>query len=160
MDGNRSDEVELDELLELHEIDENLMRNELHYIDRETLSSAGMNFSAYGKRATVGRLVNSADSAPLKTTSDIADEMGVSKRALYVEKQIAATSPEAQKQSKPPTCPRRTRSKSPGWNPRSRSKPLSKWRKTARHQQLRRKRMVHPGGVHQFGAGGYGKHRP
>ena len=75
---------------ELAEIDENLMRNELHYIDRgQAFKRRDEILKAYGKRATVGRPVNSADSAPLKTTSDIADEMGVSKRALYVEKQIA-----------------------------------------------------------------------
>lgn len=74
----------------LPEIDENLMRNELHYIDRgQAFKRRDEILKAYGKRATVGRPVNSADSAPLKTTSDIADEMGVSKRALYVEKQIA-----------------------------------------------------------------------
>lgn len=102
-------EVELDELLEqLHEIDENLMRNELHYIDRgNAIKRRDELLIAYGKRATVGRPVNSADSAPLKTTSDIADEMGVSKRALYVEKQIARDIlPEAQEAIKAADLPK------------------------------------------------------
>lgn len=77
---------------ELAEIDENLMRNELHYIDRglafkrrdELLTAAGL-------RRKDGRYPNPADSAELKTTDEIAAELGVSGRTMRVEKQIAST---------------------------------------------------------------------
>lgn len=79
---------------ELAEIDENLMRHELHYIDRgnaikrrdELLTDAGM-------RARPYRPEKGADSAHLKTTQDIADGIGVSKRTLLEDKQIASNIP-------------------------------------------------------------------
>jgi N6-adenosine-specific RNA methylase IME4/ParB-like chromosome segregation protein Spo0J len=87
-------EVELDDLLErLHEIDENLRRNELHYLDRgnaikrrdELLTKAGL-MSKRGDNRFTDRC---ADSAHLKTKQDVADEIGISRRVMFEEKQIA-----------------------------------------------------------------------
>lgn len=101
---------ELDGLrAELAEIDENLMRNELHYIDRgqafkrrdELLTEAGM-------RRKDGRHPNYAESAQLKTTQDIADDLGVSRRVLLEEKQIATNIlPEVQDTIKEVDLPKR-----------------------------------------------------
>ena len=102
-------EVELNELLEqLHEIDENLMRNELHYIDRgNAIKRRDELLKAYGKRATVGRPGNSPESGHLKTTSEIAKDMGVSKSKLLEEKQIARDIlPEAQEAIKAADLPK------------------------------------------------------
>lgn len=94
---------------ELAEIDENLMRNELHYIDRgqafkrrdELLTEAGM-------RRKDGRHPNYAESAQLKTTQDIADDLGVSRRVLLEEKQIATNIlPEVQDAIKAADLPKR-----------------------------------------------------
>ena len=81
---------ELDGLrAELAEIDENLVRNELHYIDRgqafkrrdELLTEAGM-------RRKDGRHPNPEMVSQL-TTQDIAAQVGVSARTVQQEKQIA-----------------------------------------------------------------------
>ena len=74
---------------ELAEIDENLMRNELHYIDRgqafkrrdELLTEAGM-------RRKDGRYPNPEMVSQL-TTQDIAAQVGVTARTVQQEKQIA-----------------------------------------------------------------------
>ena len=75
--------------VELAEIDENLMRNELHYIDRgqafkrrdELLTEAGM-------RRKDGRHPNPEMVSQL-TTQDIAAQVGVTARTVQQEKQIA-----------------------------------------------------------------------
>lgn len=75
---------------ELAEIDENLMRNELHYLDEgaaykrrdELLDEMGM-------RREVGRYSNQVESTPLKTTEEIAAELGVSKSTYKQAKQMA-----------------------------------------------------------------------
>ena len=76
------------------------MRNELHYIDRgqafkrrdELLTEAGLRAKA-GDNQHGGR----AETALPKTTADIAFDLGVSKRVLQEEKQIATNIlPEAQ----------------------------------------------------------------
>lgn len=83
-----------DEKLELIEIDENLIRNEIHFIDRgnylnrreEILQRLGLRanrgHNQYTKNGT-------ADSAVPLTTKDMAKEIGISQRKLYEEKQIA-----------------------------------------------------------------------
>ena len=95
---------------ELAEIDENLMRNELHYIDRgnaikrrdEILTQAGLR-----ARAGDNQHIGHAESALPKTTADIAAEIGISKRALQVEKQIATNVlPEAQEAIKAADLPK------------------------------------------------------
>lgn len=100
---------ELDGLrAELAEIDENLMRNELHYIDRgqafkrrdELLTEAGL-------RAQRGRPEKSAESAGLMTTDEIATTVGISGRTLREEKQIARDIlPEAQEAIKAADLPK------------------------------------------------------
>ena len=106
-------EVELDELLEqLHEIDENLKRNELHYLDRgnaikrrdELLTEAGL-MSKRGDNRFTDRC---AESAHLKTKQDVADEIGISRRVLFEEKQIATNIlPEVQDAIKAADLPKR-----------------------------------------------------
>jgi ParB-like chromosome segregation protein Spo0J len=105
-------EVELDELLEqLHEIDENLKRNELHYLDRgnaikrrdELLTEAGL-MSKRGDNRFTDRC---AESAHLKTKQDVADEIGISRRVLFEEKQIATNIlPEVQEAIKAADLPK------------------------------------------------------
>lgn len=78
----------------LAEIDENLIRAELHYIDRgEHIKRRDEILSELGARAKQGdnRFTNSrgAINAPLKTTKDIASEIGISERVAQQEKQIA-----------------------------------------------------------------------
>ena len=83
-------------LLQLAEIDVNLIRNELDSISMGELAirrdeileklgqrakSGGTGANQHGSRG--------ADSAPLRTTQDIADEIGISKRTLKVNKQLA-----------------------------------------------------------------------
>lgn len=80
--------------LELMEIDENLIRNEIHFIDRgdyfnrrdEILTNLGIRAKAGDNRFTTYR---TADSAVLKTTEDIAKQVGISARKLYEEKALA-----------------------------------------------------------------------
>ncbi len=133
---------------ELAEIDENLMRNELHYIDRgNALKRRDELLTEEGLRATVGRPVNSADSAPLITTSDIADEMGVSKRALYVEKQIASNIlPEVQETIKEVDLPKRDALKIARMEPEQQVKVAEKLNEGAKSfndaQRLIRREMV------------------
>jgi N6-adenosine-specific RNA methylase IME4/ParB-like chromosome segregation protein Spo0J len=94
---------------ELAEIDENLMRNELHYLDEgaaykrrdELLDEMGM-------RREVGRYSNQVESTPLKTTEEIAAELGVSKSTYKQAKQIARDIlPEAQEAIKAADLPKR-----------------------------------------------------
>lgn len=94
--------------VELAEIDENLMRNELHYIDRgNAIKRRDELLKAYGKRATVGRPENSPESGHLKTTYEIAKDMGVSKSKLLEEKQIATNVlPEVQQSIKAADLPK------------------------------------------------------
>jgi ParB family transcriptional regulator, chromosome partitioning protein len=96
---------------ELAEIDENLMRNELHYIDRgqafkrrdELLTEAGLRAKRGDNRFTD----RPAECAPLKTTKSMASEIGISERALQVEKQIARDIlPEAQEAIKAADLPK------------------------------------------------------
>jgi ParB family chromosome partitioning protein len=84
-------EVELDELLEgLHEIDENLIRNEMGFIDRGNAYKRRNDLlTTYGMKREVGRYSNSPDYGQLKTTQEIAKEMGVSKSKMLEEIQIA-----------------------------------------------------------------------
>lgn len=85
--------ISLDALhAKLAEIDENLMRNELHFTEIGELAiQRDELLLALGARATVGqgRPKNGAKFAPLKTTADIAKDMGVSKRTLQENKQMA-----------------------------------------------------------------------
>ena len=86
--------LDCDELrTELIELDENLIRNDLdpiaigeHAIRRdEILESLGERAKSGDNRFTD----RDADSAPLKTTADIAREIGLSKRVLQESKQLA-----------------------------------------------------------------------
>ncbi|MHC9544603.1 MAG: hypothetical protein AB9903_34230 [Vulcanimicrobiota bacterium] len=81
------------DMAELAEIDENLIRNELHFIDRgEAIMRREEILKKIGLRAKAGEnqfIGGHADSAPPKTTADIAKEIGVSKRVLQEDKQIA-----------------------------------------------------------------------
>ena len=80
--------------VELAEIDENLMRNELHYLDEgaaykrrdELLDEMGARPKAGDNQYTVGRVVVTP---PLKTTEELAAEMGVSKSTYKQAKQMA-----------------------------------------------------------------------
>lgn len=102
--------AELDELhAELAEIDENLMRNELHYIDRgNAIKRRDELLKAAGLRRNEGRYPNTANSAGLKTTADISAELGVSERTLQVEKQLATDIlPEVQDAIKAADLPKR-----------------------------------------------------
>lgn len=99
---------ELDGLrAELAEIDENLMRNELHYIDQgnaikrrdELLREAGI-------RAQRGRPDKCAESAYL-TTPQLAKNIGISPRVFHENKQIATNVlPEAQEAIKAADLPK------------------------------------------------------
>ena len=79
--------------IELAEIDENLIRNELDAISIGELAIRRDEIlESLGLRAEVGQgrpPKNSAESAPLKTTETIANEIGMSKRSLQVNKQLA-----------------------------------------------------------------------
>jgi ParB family chromosome partitioning protein len=86
--------LDCDELLaELAEIDENFIRCELDDIAIGELANRRDEIlDSLGVRAKQGQgrpQKNGADSAPLKTTADIAKEMGTSERALQVNKQLA-----------------------------------------------------------------------
>ena len=96
---------------ELAEIDENLMRNELHYIDRgqafkrrdELLTEAGMRAKAGDNQHTRGSEIIS----PPKTTASIAKDIGVTARTVQQEKQIATNIlPEAQEAIKAADLPK------------------------------------------------------
>lgn len=101
--------VELSELLQqLYEIDENLMRNELHYIDRgnafkrrdELLTDAGL-------RAQRGR-PDKCETISHLTTPEIAAQVGVTARTVQQEKQIATNIlPEVQDAIKAADLPKR-----------------------------------------------------
>lgn len=93
---------------ELAEIDENLMRNELHYIDRgnainrrdELLTEAGL-------RAKPHRPDKGEINSPLITTTEIASQIGISKRTMLQEKQIARDAlPEVQQAIKSADLPK------------------------------------------------------
>lgn len=96
---------------ELAEIDENLMRNELHYIDRgqafkrrdELLTEAGLRAKAGDNQHTRGSEIIS----PPKTTASIAKDIGVTARTVQQEKQIARDIlPEAQEAIKAADLPK------------------------------------------------------
>ena len=80
--------------LELAEIDENLIRNDLDAISigelairrDEILDKLGLRASSGNNRFTKDR---GAPGAPVKTTATIAKEIGISKRALQENKQLA-----------------------------------------------------------------------
>ena len=82
-------------LFELAEIDENLMRNELHSLIRgnsinrreELLKQAGL-------MAERGRPVKYPESGHLMTVPEIAKSIGISKSTLFEEKRISAAIPE------------------------------------------------------------------
>ena len=105
---------ELDGLrAELAEIDENLMRNELHYLDEgaaykrrdELLDEMGARPKAGDNQYTVGRVVVTP---PLKTTEELAAEMGVSKSTYKQAKQMAKDIlPEVQDAIKAADLPKR-----------------------------------------------------
>ena len=79
---------------ELMEIDENLIRNEIHFIDRgdyfnrrdEILISLGLRAKQGDNRYTISR---ATDSVGLKTTNEIANELGICSTKLREEKQIS-----------------------------------------------------------------------
>jgi ParB family chromosome partitioning protein len=79
-----------DYLSELAEIDENLMRNELHYLDEgaaykrrdELLDEMGLRPKPY-------RPSKEVESTPFKTTEELAAELGVSKSTYKQAKQMA-----------------------------------------------------------------------
>jgi N6-adenosine-specific RNA methylase IME4 len=82
-------------LAELTEIDENLIRNELTVLEQgEHLNRRDEVLTEMGMRAKQGdnRFTNDrgAESAPLKTTADIAAEVGIPKRRVQERKQIAS----------------------------------------------------------------------
>lgn len=96
--GHREISVNVTELsdleAELAEIDENLIRNELTVLEQgEHLLRRNELLEVLGQRAKQGdnRFTNNrhADSAPLKTTKNIANEMGISKRVAQENIQIA-----------------------------------------------------------------------
>jgi N6-adenosine-specific RNA methylase IME4 len=105
--------VDLDELrAELFEIDENLMRNDLHYIDRgnsirrreELLKKIGMRAKVGDNQHTAGP----ADSAAPMTTNNIAASLGISGRTLREERQISTSIlPEVQQAIKDADLPKR-----------------------------------------------------
>jgi N6-adenosine-specific RNA methylase IME4 len=81
---------------ELAEIDENLIRNELHYIDRgEHLKRRDEILTELGMRAESGTNLKNLYKGtggiipPVKTTTDIAKEIGISESLAHKEKQIA-----------------------------------------------------------------------
>ena len=82
-----------DLLLQLAEIDENLIRNELDPISIGELAiKRDEILESLGQRATLGQgrpSKNSAPGAPLKTTAAMAQEIGLSKRSLQENKQLA-----------------------------------------------------------------------
>jgi N6-adenosine-specific RNA methylase IME4 len=83
--------MDADELTcELAEIDENLMRNELHYLDEgAAYKRRDEVLDEMGARRGVGRYSNSVESTPLKTTEELAAELGVSKSTYAQAKQMA-----------------------------------------------------------------------
>ena len=94
--------LEIDDPLEIElvEIDENLVRHELHFIDMGELAIRRDEIlEQLGERAKVGQgrpSKNSAGSALLKTTAVLAGEMGMKKRTLQQLKQlVSALIPEA-----------------------------------------------------------------
>lgn len=105
--------LELDDLgSELAEIDENLMRHELHYIDRgnairrrdELLTEMGLRWTSGLNQHTSGGV----ESTPPKTTRELAADLGVSKSTLLQEKQIATNIlPEVQHTIKESDIPKR-----------------------------------------------------
>ena len=89
---------------ELAEIDENLIRNDLDSIGigelairrDEILEALGLRANQSNKGHTGKYAVNGAETAPLKTTADIAKESGISERTLQENKQLAKNlTPEA-----------------------------------------------------------------
>ena len=80
--------------IELMEIDENLIRNEIHFIDRgdyfnrrdEILTKLGIRAKAGDNKFTT---YSTPESGVLKTTNAIAKEVGISVSKLYEEKQLA-----------------------------------------------------------------------
>ena len=88
--------LDCDELqMKLVEIDENLIRNDLDPIGiGEQAIERDKILEEMGKRAKSGDnrfSERDAESAPLKTTADIANEIGLSKRVLQENKQLART---------------------------------------------------------------------
>ncbi|MDD4279726.1 MAG: MT-A70 family methyltransferase [Candidatus Sumerlaeales bacterium] len=83
---------ELDGLrAELAEIDENLMRNELHYIDRgNSIKRRCEILELLGLKATGGRPTkNQSESDEFLTNKELAGKMGVSETQFKIERQIA-----------------------------------------------------------------------
>ena len=77
--------------LELAEIDENLIRNDLTVIEQaEHLQRRNEILEQMGERREVGRYQSNGDTvSPLKTTKDIAKEVGLSERSTQRRCQIA-----------------------------------------------------------------------
>lgn len=83
--------------LELAEIDENLIRNEVHFTIRgdgfvrrdEILLELGLRATQANKGNTGKYKITGDNVTPVKTTADIAKEMGVSERTMQREKQIS-----------------------------------------------------------------------
>jgi len=75
--------------IELAEIDENLIRNEITVLDQCNLfADRDRILSELGQKKPNHRPEKGANSAPLKTTKEIAKELGVSERTLQERKQI------------------------------------------------------------------------
>jgi len=75
---------------ELAEIDENLMRNDLTVLEQgEHLARRNEILEIMGGRRGVGRYSNGETVSPLKTTSEIAKESGLSERSAQQRMQVA-----------------------------------------------------------------------
>ncbi len=91
---------------ELAEIDENLMRNELHFLDSGNLQARREDLlREIGARASVGRPEKNTAKLAVLTTADIAEQAGMSERTFYRRKQLAKRIiPEAQEAIKEADC--------------------------------------------------------
>lgn len=91
---------------ELAEIDENLMRNELHFLDSGNLQARREDLlREIGVRASVGRPEKNTAKLAVLTTADIAEQAGMSERTFYRRKQLAKRIiPEAQEAIKEADC--------------------------------------------------------
>lgn len=82
--------IEENSLRELVEIDENLIRHEIHYTERGDLFVKREKIlSKLGAKAKIGRPKKGAKSAPFKTNKQIADSAGISKRTYLEEKALS-----------------------------------------------------------------------
>jgi ParB family chromosome partitioning protein len=93
----KEDCIHNEDKFKLLEIDENLIRSELDYITRgdlqvekdEILERLGLRADQSNKGELNSPVFTGAPSAPVKTTANLAKEIGVSERTLQEEKQIS-----------------------------------------------------------------------